>query len=252
MKKRSRYLTLMLVPHHKEGQRSYHLSYSSLRWLGVAAAVLLLAVLLLIISYGKIYWRAGQYELMRQRQEQMEAEFSKLQQIKAELARMRTEEAKVRQMLGVPKQPDTLSAAQISSVAAPRVTPPLQNDTDDRLVPSLMPTRGWVSSGLSPKHRGVDIAARLGQPVLAAADGVVDFVGWDNYFGHKVTVRHGERYLTVYGHCDKVLVHQLQPVHRGQVIALVGSSGKSTGPHLHYEIQQDGRIVDPLTFWFNH
>lgn len=251
MRKPARFLTLIIVPHHKGGQRSYHFSYISLLWLAGAAALVFLGLLALVVSYGHIYWRAGQYELMRKRHDQMEAEFSKLQQIKSELARMRTEEAKVRQMLGVPRQPDTLSTAQVSSAASARETPAPPPENNDRLVPSLMPTRGWVSSGLSPQHRGVDIAARLGQTILAAADGVVDSVGWDGYYGNKLSLRHGERYVTFYGHCDKVLVQQMQPVRRGQVIALVGSSGKSTGPHLHYEIHQDGKVADPQSFWFN-
>jgi murein DD-endopeptidase MepM/ murein hydrolase activator NlpD len=251
MKSRNRYLTLILVPHHKGGQRSYHLSYSSLRWLALFALALALAVLILIVSYGKIYWRAGQYELMRQRHQMMEAEFTKLEQVKSELASLRAEEAKVRQMLGVPRQPDTLSVFEVSSLAVVRETPRPQPESNDRLVPSLMPTRGWVSSGLSRQHNGVDIAARQGRPVMAAADGVVDFVGWDNYFGNKLVLRHGDKYTTVYGHCDKILVQQMQPVRRGQVIALVGSSGKSTGPHLHYEIHVDGKVADPQGFWFS-
>lgn len=252
MKKRNRYLTVIIAPHHKGGQRSYHVSYTSLRWLAAGSALLFLALLALIISYGKIYWRAGQYELMRKRHAQMEAEFGKLQQIRAELARMRTEESKVRQMLGVPRQPDTLSTAEVSSAAPAGQASSPQPAAYDRMMPSLMPTRGWISSGLTPQHLGVDIAARQGQPVMAAADGIVQFAGWDDYFGKKLIIKHGERYKTVYGHCDKLLVQEMQPVRCGQVVALVGSSGKSTGPHLHYELHHDGKIVDPLVFWFNH
>lgn len=251
MRKRARYLTVIIAPHHKGGQRSYHVSYASLGWLAAVAAVLVLAVTALLFGYGKIFWRAGQYELMRKRHSLMETEFAKLQQIKDELTRMKAEESKVRQMLGVPKQPDTLSTGEVSrlSAAGARDSVQPQPETHDRLMPTLMPTRGWISSGLSSLHRGVDIAARLGQPVVAPADGLVEFTGWDNYFGNKVVVRHGDKFTTVYGHCDKTLVRQNQPVRRGQVIALVGTSGKSTGPHLHYEIHLDGKIVDPVNFW---
>lgn len=251
MKKRNRYLTVIVVPHHKGRQRSYHLSSSLIKWLAVAGCLLALAVLALVVSYGKIYWRAGQYELMRKQHALMEDEFAKLQQIKEELSRLRSEEAKVRQMLGVPRQPDTLAVAEIARSAPNREPPPSPPERDGHggQMPVMMPTRGWISSGFSAQHQGVDIAARQGQPVLATADGMVEFAGWDYYFGRKVVLRHGERHATVYGHCEKLLVLQGQPVRRGQVIALVGSSGKSTGPHLHYEIHLDGKIVDPVNYW---
>jgi murein DD-endopeptidase MepM/ murein hydrolase activator NlpD len=259
MKKRERHLSVIIVPHHRGRQWSCDVSYTALRWLVAGLGVLVLAVAFLIVSYGKIYWRAGQYELMRTRQAAMEAEFAKLQQYRAELTKIRTTESKVRQILGVPKQPDTLTAAEMARSAGPGTriasesvggqTP--VNAGSQRSTPSLMPTRGWISSGLNAEHRGVDIAARLDQPVLATADGIVVFAGWDSYYGNKVEIHHDERFTTIYGHCAKILVKQGQPVKKGQMIALVGSSGKSTGPHLHYEMMAGGKIVDPSIYWIN-
>lgn len=256
MKNRKRYLTVVIVPHHKGGQRSLHLSYDLLRWLALAGLLAVVLIAVLIVSYGQILWRATQYELMLNKQHQMEAEFAKLEELKSELDRMRLQEAKLRQMLGIPKQPDTLSVNQVSQVvpAKPETVPVFVSPAlgEDRFLPSLMPTRGWISAGLSSTHQGVDIAARFGQPIWSTADGLVTFADWDSYFGNKVVIKHGEKYLSIYGHCDKILVKSGQPVRRGQMIALVGSSGKSTGPHLHYELHFAGRIVDPVNYWVNH
>ena len=255
MKNRKRYLTIVIIPHHKGGQRSLHFSYDLLKRLVLVALAILLVLAALILSYGKILWRATQYEVMLNKQRQMEAEFAKLEEIKSQLAKMRLQEEKLRQMLGVPKQPDTLSTSQVSQIASPpqEILPGADSTLriQDRFLPSLLPTRGWISAGFSPNHNGVDIAARQGQPIWSTADGLVVFAGWDTYFGNKIIIKHGERYVSIYGHCDKILVSPDQPVRRGQVIALVGSSGKSTGPHLHYELHFDGRIVDPANYWVN-
>ena len=259
MKKRERFLSVIIVPHHRGRQWSCEVSYTALRWLLAGAGVLVLTVAILIVGYGKIYWRAGQYELMRKRQTAMEAEFAKLQQFRTELSKIRTTESRVRQMLGVPKQPDTLSVAAVAQGSGN--VAPAGNDSgrrsaardagSQRLTPNLMPTRGWISSGINAEHRGVDIAAGLDQPVLATADGMVAFAGWDSYYGNKVEIRHGERFITIYGHCAKIMVKQGQLVRKGQVIALVGSSGKSTGPHLHYEMLVGGKVIDPSIYWIN-
>ncbi len=248
MRKKERFLSILVVPHHKEGQINFHISYRTLRWLAAAGLLLMLIIAGLVVNYGRIFWRAGQYELMLRRHQQMEAEFHKLQGLKHELARLQQQEEKVRQMLGVASQPETLTLAQVSG-SGNNESPDTPVSNQDRFLPCFMPTKGWISSGLSSEHQGVDIAARQGQPVMAPADGIVASVEWDNYFGNKLTIKHGDRYLTVYGHCHRILVQPQQAVRRGQLIALVGSSGQSTGPHLHYEIHQDGKIVDPSSYW---
>jgi hypothetical protein len=151
MQKRERRLSIIIVPHHKAGQHSIELSYRSLRWLGMLLCVIVLFIAGLVVNYGYIFWRAGQYELMRKRQGDMEAEFAKLGALKAEMARLHGVEDKVRAMLQTNKQPDTLSVAQISSAAAPApgaptATLPQPADTTRSGTPSLKPVKGWVSA----------------------------------------------------------------------------------------------------------
>ena len=119
-------------------------------------------------------------------------------------------------------------------------------------VPNIMPATGWItklfSTDKAEAHLGVDIAATNGTPIRATAVGVVEDVRNDKYYGLTVEVRHENGYLTRYGHCSQVLASIGDRVNRGQTIALVGNTGRSTAPHVHYEIMKYGKNVDPMDF----
>lgn len=97
-------------------------------------------------------------------------------------------------------------------------------------------------------HAGIDLAAPQGTAVYATADGIVDKAEWSNGYGNLVEVAHGKGVQTRFGHLSRILVRSGQLVHRGDLIALVGSTGRSTGPHLHYEVRIDGHAVNPVPF----
>lgn len=99
-------------------------------------------------------------------------------------------------------------------------------------------------------HEGMDFTAPTGTDVYATGNGVVTFSGWRQGFGNVVIVDHGFNYETYYAHLSKSLVREGQQVKRGDIIALVGNTGKSTGPHLHYEVHYKGAPVDPRNFYF--
>ncbi|MDX8391010.1 MAG: M23 family metallopeptidase [Mariprofundaceae bacterium] len=117
---------------------------------------------------------------------------------------------------------------------------------------------GWVSSnyglradpftGENARHNGVDIANRFGAPVLAASRGIVTFAGKMKDFGHMLEIDHGYGYVTRYGHMSSLNVHLGDDVSDGQLIGRIGSSGRSTGPHLHYEVHHFGRHMNPRKF----
>ena len=96
--------------------------------------------------------------------------------------------------------------------------------------------------------QGVDIAAEIGTPIVATADGVVTAAGWNGGYGNMVDVDHGGGIVTRYGHASAVAVTVGQQVRRGQTIAYVGSTGRSTGPHLHYEVRVNGQPVNPAGY----
>lgn len=125
-------------------------------------------------------------------------------------------------------------------------------------IPAVSPVDGWITSGfgmrISPftgdrtMHYGLDIAAPLGTPILAPADGVVVFVGAKEGFGNFIMIAHGYGVVSRYGHNHQNLVQPGQKIARGEQIATVGSSGRTTGPHLHYEVVVNGRTENPQKF----
>lgn len=117
----------------------------------------------------------------------------------------------------------------------------------------LWPTTGRITSPFGPRwggfHSGVDIGASQGTVIKAADRGIVSFSGWNGGYGYMVRIEHGDGFATVYAHASRLLVAQNDVVEKGQTIALVGNTGNSYGPHLHFEIISNGKPLDPMTYF---
>jgi murein DD-endopeptidase MepM/ murein hydrolase activator NlpD len=127
--------------------------------------------------------------------------------------------------------------------------------------PAIWPAKGWMTSrfgnrispftGARQFHSGIDIAGARGTDVIAPARGRVTFAGKRGPLGSSVTIDHGYGIRTTYGHNDELFVKRGQEIERGQVIAALGSTGRSTGPHLHYVVEVGGKAVNPLNYIFD-
>lgn len=127
--------------------------------------------------------------------------------------------------------------------------------------PSIWPAEGHLTSGFgyrvnpftgqSVLHAGIDIANRIGTPIMAPARGTVTFVGWQNAYGNSIVIDHGNSITTRYAHMGEPLVKEGQMVNRGDVISTVNNTGRSTGPHLHYEVRIGGVPVNPMRYILN-
>ena len=128
-----------------------------------------------------------------------------------------------------------------------------------RHTPSIRPATGWTSSRYGYRrdpfthkmrwHTGIDISAPRGTPIVATADGIVSYVGRRGRLGRVVEIEHGYGFSTMYGHCSIIQVRKGERVSRGQVIASMGSSGRSTGSHVHYEVRVSGTPVNPKHYF---
>jgi len=156
---------------------------------------------------------------------------------------------------------DTLSkqlddrAQQLSLLERMLMSRNLQHE----VVPAGRPIKsGWLSSyyglrtdpftGRKEYHKGLDFAGKMGSDVVAVAAGVVTWAGKRFGYGNLVEINHGNGYTTRYGHSKKVLVKVGDTVKKGQVIARMGSTGRSTGPHVHFEVRRNGKTVDPINY----
>ena len=137
----------------------------------------------------------------------------------------------------------------------------VRNDVDRRqalvsATPSMWPIAGWISSGFGNRrdpftgedafHPGLDISADHGAPIHAPADGLVESAGLNGNYGNLITLDHGFGLVTRYGHLSRYAVFAGQAIRRGDVIGYVGSTGRSTSPHLHYEVLVNGQLTNPL------
>lgn len=173
----------------------------------------------------------------------------------------------------IPADPFVSTAAKVLAAPAEEAVPAIvhmdyfgpalpENTTMDlyhlSLCETVVPVWGRLSSGFgwrehpieggSKFHQGVDIAVDTGTPVLAFADGVVDYIGESDIYGQYLQLRHEDGVTSFYAHCSKLLVAQGNPVEAGQTVALSGATGHVTGPHLHFELKKDGVRLNPVYY----
>jgi murein DD-endopeptidase MepM/ murein hydrolase activator NlpD len=244
-----RYLTIMLVPDRSQESRNYRLSYTLLRMLAGVAALVALALTLVAGSWWYLAARAARATQLEEQVRTLEAERDRIQELATQLENIERQYGKVRDLFGL-SAPDSPSDVWLPPLGEGR-RPPTPRNTATASIPSSWPLteRGFITQGLLDMgdHPGVDIAVPTDSYVRASGAGTVVDVGEDPVYGLFVVLDHGEGYTSLYGHASQTLVSRGQRVRRNEVIALSGSTGRSTAPHLHFEILLNGEAVDPLT-----
>ena len=258
MKKQRRHATIIF---HKDGDpvsKSFRLPLWLLRSLTVAAIVLGVLILLAAALYAPLARTAARVPGLNRELARLQADNQRVVELVERLEQAESTYAQIRSMLGG----DVVPELQTQSGTPVAVRPLFARAPDAQscypLGPSLpthwplgepgVITRGTVGEGGSGEvHTGLDIAVALGTPVRAAGGGVVSAVGEDPEYGLFVRLDHPDGYQSMYGHASRLVVAQGDTVHAGRVIALSGSTGRSTAPHLHFEIRRSGQAVDPST-----
>ncbi|HUL70561.1 MAG TPA: M23 family metallopeptidase [Gemmatimonadales bacterium] len=225
----------------------------------VAFAVLLGAGLILTLAfYGPIVRTASRVPGLQREISTLQAENAKIREFIAALDTAESRYAQVRRMMGADIVPDPLSHASLLQVApairarAPGTGPRFEAGPS---VPGHWPlddpgyvTRGQIGTGTRDEaHPGIDIAVPMGSLVRAAGGGSVLQTGVDPEYGSFVLLQHPQGFQTMYGHLSRIAVTAHSSVAAGEVIGLSGNSGRSSAPHLHFEIRRDGHSLDPLT-----
>lgn len=224
--------------------------FISRAWLNIMfglAVVLIIAAVIAAAYYSVVYYQALQSVMLRRRNAEIEEEFAKLQEIKDNLEIVELNNKKLKVMLGIDKTPAPVKP-YVDSVI-PDYTNTLNMIVEkEENIPSLLPTRGQISRNYSPEHEGIDIAAPRFSPVIAAASGFVADAGWDAIYGNYVVIEHDANYSTFYGHLHSIGVRHGEKITSGTVVGTIGSTGRSTSPHLHYEVRFRDEAVDPMGY----
>jgi len=249
---------------HKDGDlasKQYRLpmwAFAAARW---GALAISLMVVLFFAFAGPICRAAARAQRLDREVARLQEENGRVQQLAAALNRAEANYQSVRQLLGgrAPRDTGTGVAAVVlmHSVPVRAARAGSQRYEHGPSLPTHWPlgdldgfvTRGRVGEGdaQGETHPGIDIAAPIGTPIRASGGGTVAATGADGDYGMFVLLRHPDGYETMYGHASRVLVHENDTVSAGVVIALTGNSGRSTAPHLHFEVRRQGQSLDPLT-----
>ncbi|MFI5207453.1 MAG: peptidoglycan DD-metalloendopeptidase family protein [Gemmatimonadales bacterium] len=258
---------------HRDGAletRQFRLSAWATRVALVATITLIVTLVLVAVLYGPIVVAAARTPMLEHEVEQLRIENARVNELARRLDEVEARYSQMRRMLtGNVTLPGTSnSSAARSADEGLYVAPPLMARAPapgESPAPSMEPagasiphrwplsvpsfrTRGLAEGDPGTEsHPGIDLAVPIGSDVRASGGGRVTLTGTDSAYGLYVVIQHPDGYSTKYGHLSRVIAAQGESVRAGQVIALSGNSGRSTAPHLHFEIRRGGRSVDPLS-----
>jgi len=228
---------------------SKYLFISKKRFRIILAVIILVAIVVVIAvaNYSRVSYQALEAVFLKRRSAEMEREFGRLQEIKKNLEIAEMNNQKLRVMLGIEKNPTEVELV-INKANAGYAERTNMMVIKQENIPTLLPTMGQISRSFTSGHKGIDIAAPRFSPVVAAASGVIRATGWDSIYGNYVIIDHTVNYSTFYGHLNSINVRKDNNVNSGKVIGTVGSTGRSTSPHLHYEVRFEQKSVDPMGY----
>lgn len=258
MSRASRAVTILIQPDGATTSQTYRVPVWVFRaGVGFAIAAAVAAVVAAAL-YGPILRAAVRVPRLEHQVAKLEADNAKVRQLSAALDSVESRYAQVRQMIGgdIVRDPMTAGVSlPVAPVVLARAADAPRGPSVGLSVPRRWPldeagyiTRGQVDTGSTDDvHPGIDIAVAAGSIVRAAGGGTVHQLGEDPEYGLFVLLDHPDDYQTMYGHLSRILVQPGTSVAPGQVIGLSGNTGRSTAPHLHFEVRQKGVSVDPRT-----
>jgi murein DD-endopeptidase MepM/ murein hydrolase activator NlpD len=258
-----KYFTLMIIPHEEGGVKSVRIPYSVVKAALAFVALAVAAGVLLFVAYGRLALTAAEAERLEAENARLRDVKRKVEDLAQNLEASERAYRQIREMAGIRNPPPGTPGTRGGGRAAgPSGSPdrPRQLTTEERellgrsinTTPRLWPLtkKGFVSEEFNPRsdHKGLDIAIESNTPVLAAADGIVVATGADAVYGNFIVIQHDASTHTVYGHNALNFVADGDLVRQGDIIAQSGNTGRSSAPHLHFEIRKNGTAVDPRSY----
>ena len=238
-------LTLLIISEKTEKTQKFQLYYRNL---------IISVLLIFIIMIGGIFGIYSSYKmnikllLIKQDHDKMLLERNKVINMTRDLNRISEMDIYVRNSIGIPNY---ISHDSLLNNISDQIIPVSYIENS----PSFLPVSGFVSQSFITKsdnklndHSGLDIVASFKTPFHSTADGIVIYSGWKHPYGNTIIIYHGDDYFSLYGHNFENIVFEKEKIVRGQIIGLIGDSGETTGPHLHFEIWKNGEPINPSLF----
>ena len=266
----SKRLNVILVPDEGGSPRRLSLSVFWLKFFAIILSIVIITIIIGAGTYSILAKKALEFSRLQAENSRLALENHRIIRVAREVDQSRKILAQIIRSLGghldigrsiVNADSLTLSDALNETALNPELDYFLEGNAYavDNVFgfgfPTQMPVQGFISQQFSEdhifpdrSHRGIDIAGKTGSPILAAASGRTVFSGWTPYYGNCILIAHPDGYLTFYGHNQLNIRDVSVKVLKSEPIALLGTSGNSSAPHLHFEIWKDGIPVDPLEF----
>lgn len=271
MNKERHAYTVMVLP-EREGKEAFSFRISRRRFVFIVVCTVLAFFTMCVLIYKSVEAarKLSYFYTLSRENEQLKKENSRLHLIHTKIGRMDTvssylerlanvhgawgkffkkEDSSVAEFYSKGKEHSTERASEYQTLSFEKHE---GKKTSDNMLTSL-PVEGWITQPFCREekkgdiqHLGIDIAAAEGKEIKAPAAGVVTNITYDQYYGKLLVIKHDKHFTTLYGHCKMILVAQNEFVKKGQKIALVGNTGRSTAPHLHYEVLKNGKNINPM------
>lgn len=243
MFERFRKISVIVAPHGSTKSWNRDVSLPVLLGVLVAAAALPVVLLFLLVQVADLSARAREVAALRAENESLREQGQRIRGLEAELASLREFETRIRRWAGIEFSDGPAMEKEERSRHRWEREEELLSE-----IPSLPPVEGWVSRDFErglEGHPGIDLVGETGTAVRAAALGIVRFAGWDDTLGNLVVLDHGNGFTSAYAHNDTLLVENGFLVPRGQIIARLGNTGRSSAPHVHFEVRLEEEPLDP-------
>jgi murein DD-endopeptidase MepM/ murein hydrolase activator NlpD len=252
-----KYVSFLIIPDGKTDPKTYKIKRSILTLILAAVVIVFALIILGAATYWKVAAVAIDYTRLEEENFNLRKSLKRIEDLQNDLNTVQLMDKKIRASLdgyvSIMKS-EPWDSSRVSEINFSKMDAQ-EERTIFNSIPSLMPVDGFMTRGFDPHsiladpHLGIDIAAPTGSAVRAAANGIVMFSGWTDYGGNVLILQHDYGFSTVYKHNEFNLVSPLERVTKGQVIALLGNTGKITsGAHLHFEIWRNQNPVDPMLY----
>jgi murein DD-endopeptidase MepM/ murein hydrolase activator NlpD len=250
--------SIIIVPHDLKKTRTLRIPYALFYTIVGLVAAGLVIMLVFVATYGSLLIKSRESVMYRNQVKELAKRTEQVGELRRNLAQLRAMNLQVRRMLGLVVTPqDSLAMLQAGS-ERPGIAQELQSEQVSmlRAIPTFWPLRGFITKKFKAAgsdkdplfHAGIDIAVDRGTPIRAAAAGDVVEAGWNDTYGYYAQIDHGYGIKTLYAHADMLVIMKGERVGQGQTIAYSGNTGKSSAPHLHFQVTQNNIPVDPLKY----